>query len=103
MLITQVYPEIGQYLSDCEMETLADNLGCTEKQLWSRIAWKKSKKASEESGNSEDSKMAVAGGVRNIIRGKPVRHDGKEYSAGFIKKVCVLCLSFLTDSRFGRG
>lgn len=93
MLITDVYPEIGHYLSDCEMETLADNLGCTEKQLWSRIAWKKSKKkASEEGGNSEDSKMAVSGGVRNIIRGKPVRHDGKEYSVGFIKKVCY-CVS----------
>lgn len=86
MLITDIYPEIGHYLADCEMETLADNLGCPEQALWNKIAWKKPRKklGGPEAG---DSKAAVSGGVRNILRGKPTRHDGKEYSASFVSRV----------------
>eukprot|EP01127_Copromyxa_protea_P020156 TRINITY_DN6684_c0_g1_i2.p1 TRINITY_DN6684_c0_g1~~TRINITY_DN6684_c0_g1_i2.p1 ORF type:complete len:729 (+),score=107.66 TRINITY_DN6684_c0_g1_i2:188-2188(+) len=85
-LITEIYPEIGQYLTDCEMETLADNLGCSEKQLWNRISWKKGKGKGKEE-NSEDSRAAVSGGVRNILKGKLTKHDGKEYSANFVNRV----------------
>jgi hypothetical protein len=103
MLITQIYPEIGHYLSDCEMQTLAGNLGCTEQQLWNRISWKKGKgkgkgrakgkgegeevEGKGKESSDEDSRKAVSGGVRNILKGKPTRYDGREYSAGFVKKV----------------
>jgi DNA polymerase I-like protein with 3'-5' exonuclease and polymerase domains len=83
-LITVVYPEIGLYLRESEMETLAQNLGCSEQTCWKKFGWKSTSKSQH---SPEDKKAMIVGGLRNIIRGKTARKDGTDYSKYFMNKV----------------
>jgi len=80
-LITQVYPEIGYYLRESDMEILAENLGCSENECWQKLGWNSKNKS------SDDLRAMVSGGVRNIIRGKTKRKDGKDYTKFLVNKV----------------
>eukprot|EP01125_Pyxidicula_operculata_P011357 TRINITY_DN3721_c0_g1_i2.p1 TRINITY_DN3721_c0_g1~~TRINITY_DN3721_c0_g1_i2.p1 ORF type:complete len:435 (+),score=100.87 TRINITY_DN3721_c0_g1_i2:1388-2692(+) len=121
ILINHVYPELGLYLKDCEMETLAKNLGTTEFNCWKKFSWKKSPKkkkqqqqqqedkeeTSDDHQNDEDSmidlndndkRSQIMGGVRNIIRGKTTKKNGKEYNKFFVNKVWNGLQYLVTDS-----
>jgi hypothetical protein len=74
-LIEEVYPELGLYLADDSMESLASNLGVPVKACWRRFDWK-----GDRSG-------AVAGGIRNVVRGRTCKADGRPYDPWFLAKV----------------
>lgn len=88
ILINVVYPELSEYLRESEMETLAENLGCRENQLWNKLCWKK--KTTHGEGEKPtyhiEKSPAVVGGMRNVIKGMTVR-DGKEYNKNFVDKI----------------
>jgi hypothetical protein len=74
-LIEEVYPELGLYLADDSMESLAWNLGVPVKACWRRFDWK-----GDRSG-------AVGGGIRNVVRGRTCKADGRPYDPRFLANV----------------
>jgi hypothetical protein len=74
-LIGEVYPELGLYLADDGMDVLAWNLGVTVKSCWDRFD-----RRDYRSG-------AVVGGIRNVIRGKTRRADGRAYNPDYVARV----------------
>jgi len=78
LLINVIYPELSEYLKESEMQILADNIGCSESQLWKKMSWKK--------GGEIEKNAAIAGGMRNVIKGKTCR-EGKEYKKNFVDKI----------------
>jgi hypothetical protein len=74
-LIRDVYPELGLYLADDGMEVLADNLGVSVLTCWKRFDRK------------GDRSPAVVGGIRNVVRGKICRADGKPYYPRYLDAV----------------
>jgi hypothetical protein len=89
ILINVVYPELSEYLRESEMETLADNLGCRENQLWNKFCWKKKtvNGEGEKPTYSIEKSGAVVGGMRNVIKGKTSTKNGKEYNKNFVEKI----------------
>lgn len=95
------------------METLANNLGCSLQACLKKFQWKKKGNAKgrkkekekeekeekaveeekEEEGENtekereEDKKARIAGGLRNVIKGKTVRKDGTPYSKFYTTKI----------------
>jgi hypothetical protein len=74
-LIHEVYPELGLYLADDAMESLARNLGAPVGECWARFDWQ-----CDRSG-------AVAGGIRNVVAGKLVKADGQPYQQCYLDGV----------------
>lgn len=74
-LIDDVYPELGQYLSEDGMAILARQLGVPVAHCWKRFDWK------------GDRSPGIVGGIRNVVRGKTHRMDGEPYSAQFLNGV----------------
>ena len=74
-LIDEVYPELGLYLADDAMDALASNLGARVSDCWARLDRK-----GDRSG-------AVAGGIRNIVRGKAFKADGRPYDPRYVRGV----------------
>ena len=72
-LVEDVYPELGLYLADDGMETLARNLKASPAECWARLDWK-----GDRSG-------AVAGGVRNVVGGKTRKADGTPYKQRYLR------------------
>ena len=73
-LIEEVYPELGRYLADDGMEILARNLDVPVDACWSTFDWK-----GDRSG-------AVAGGIRNVVRGRTHKADGQPYQPRYLRK-----------------
>lgn len=71
-LITEVYPEIGEYLSDDPAANLARSLGCDLEALWRRF---------EINGERSPGIMHA---VRKIVHGIPYKADGTPYHPRFI-------------------
>jgi hypothetical protein len=74
-LIEEVYPELGVYLADDSMESLAWNLGVSVEACWHTFDWK-----GDRSG-------AVGGGVRNVVRGRTRKADERPYAPRFLANV----------------
>ena len=74
-LIEEVYPELGLYLADDSMESLAWNLGVSVQACWHTFDWK------------GDRSVAVGGGVRNVVRGRTCKADGRPYDPRFLANV----------------
>ena len=74
-LIEEVYPELALYLADDGMEVLARNLGTTVADCWARFD-----RRGDRSG-------AVVGGIRNVVRGRTCRADGRPYDPRYLAGV----------------
>ncbi|NQT93403.1 MAG: hypothetical protein HQ559_11630, partial [Lentisphaerae bacterium] len=74
-LIHDVYPELEAYLSDDEMETLAGNLGCSPKSLWSAL-WMDGSRPGW-----------LPSTVKRIVSGNCIKRDGSPYSRAFVDRV----------------
>jgi hypothetical protein len=70
-LIKEVYPELDLYLSEDSMGLLARNLGVPVEACWAQFDWTGSRS------------QAVAGGIRNVARGRTCKADGTPYSPRF--------------------
>ena len=84
-LIDEVYPELGRYLDDDAMATLAANLGVPVESCWQRF------------DRSGDRSGAVAGGIRNVVLGKVRKADGQPYSPRYLDGVWGGLLSLTRD------
>jgi hypothetical protein len=74
-LIEEVYPELALYLADDGMDVLAGNLGASVKACWHTFDRK-----GDRSG-------AVVGGVRNVVRGRTCKSDGRPYDPLYLANV----------------
>jgi hypothetical protein len=74
-MITEVYPEWSQYLSEDAMAILAQNLETTPERCWLALDW------------SRERSPSVPWVLRRIVRGENVRKDGRPYSQNFIRRV----------------
>jgi DNA polymerase family A len=74
-LIHEVYPELGTYLADDAMESLARNLGTSAEACWRRFD-----RSGQRSGQ-------IAGAVKKVVQGNPQRADGTPYKPVFVKGV----------------
>jgi hypothetical protein len=74
-LVEEVYPELALYLADDGMEVLARNLGAGVADCWARF------------DREGDRSGAVVGGIRNVVRGRKARADGRPYSPYYLDKV----------------
>lgn len=111
-LINNIYPELSLYLQDVGMGVLADNLGCAESDVWRKFSFSCGPKLSSHQPRPSPHSLSplvplircrpskkmspvqrrekrggVAGGVRNILRGKTTKKDGSEYKKQFVEKV----------------
>eukprot|EP01124_Arcella_intermedia_P029150 TRINITY_DN6087_c0_g1_i1.p1 TRINITY_DN6087_c0_g1~~TRINITY_DN6087_c0_g1_i1.p1 ORF type:complete len:608 (+),score=126.44 TRINITY_DN6087_c0_g1_i1:177-1826(+) len=79
-LITVVYPEMGKYLAESELQTLAANLGCSMEECIKKFTIPNSDVAAEK-------QYGMISALRNIIRGQPTKKNGDQYSQFLINKV----------------
>jgi hypothetical protein len=66
-LTGEVYPELDRYLAEDAMTILAGSLKASVWSLWNQFDWK---------GNREP---AIAGGIRNVVRGRTTKANGELY------------------------
>jgi hypothetical protein len=85
-LIKQVYPELDLYLSEDTMAILARNLGVPVEACWARFDWSGSRSP------------AIAGGIRNLVRGKTRKADGTLYNSGFTERTWDGLIALAGDS-----
>ena len=74
-LIQEVYPELGVYLADDAMTSLARNLGVSVDACWKRFD-----RSDQRSGQ-------VAGAVKKVVQGRAVKADGSPYKPRFVESV----------------
>jgi DNA polymerase I-like protein with 3'-5' exonuclease and polymerase domains len=74
-LIHDVYPELGQYLSEDGMGILARNLGVSAEDCWRWFSW------------DADRPPGIVSAVRNIVRGNDCRANGQPYNSRFYNNV----------------
>lgn len=74
-MITEVYPEWDQYLSEDPMAILAANLRTTTDACWAALDWQGTRSP------------AMVGAVRRVVRGEVRRKDGEPYSRRFLSGV----------------
>lgn len=74
-LIYDVYPELGEYLSDDSMAALATGLGTSSARVWNAIA---------PAGDRPEWLPIV---VQKIVRGRPHKKDGTPYNEDFVDRI----------------
>lgn len=74
-LTEEVYPELGKYLNEDSMTILARNLCVPVEDCWRQFDW------------SGQRSPGIAGGIRNIVRGKTLKADGTPYAPGYAENV----------------
>jgi hypothetical protein len=74
-LIHQVYPELGVYLADDAMASLARNL-----EVQAEACWKRFDRSGQRSGQ-------IAGAVKKVIQGRAQKLDGTPYQPQFVAGV----------------
>jgi hypothetical protein len=74
-LTTEIYPELGDYLAEDAMATLAGNLGAPVAELWDALDPRGTRAA------------YVAAGVRNVVRGAARNARGEPYSPRYTDRV----------------
>lgn len=74
-LVEDVYPELKLFLADTSLEVLADNLGATLDDVQAAI------------GAIGADKSCIAGSIRKIAEGRPVKQDGTPYSEYYVERV----------------
>jgi hypothetical protein len=84
-LITQIYPELGDYLAEDGMTLLARNLGASPQDLWDAFDREKARRP------------CVVAGIRNIVRGKPLNSHGKPYNSKYADRVWNTLLTQCRD------
>lgn len=75
MVVDEIYPELGIYLKNNEIEIIAKSLGCTELKCR-----RKFKSIFTCNKNIETS-------IRNIVNGKTIRKNGHSYSKYFTDRI----------------
>jgi hypothetical protein len=74
-LITQIYPELGDYLAEDGMTLLACNLGASPRELWDAFDRERARRP------------YIVAGIRNIVRGKLLNSQGKPYDPKYVDRV----------------
>lgn len=75
LLISEVYPEIGEYLQSDDMGVLARKLGCEPSALWRTLGFR------------DERPGWVPHVVRKIVEGHPYKKDGTPYDTDFVDRV----------------
>lgn len=74
-LTREIYPELDRYLAEDGMALLAGNLRTPVRELW------------DEFDRKGTRHPAVVGGLRNVVRGRAAKADGKPYSPAYVNRV----------------
>ena len=74
-LVQDVYPELGRYLTDTSLKSLANNLGVDLDAVHAVFR------------NADGMAPWVAGSIRKIAEGRPIKRDGTPYSDAFVDRV----------------